>query len=276
MIREIVKDPSRLKLGGERREITVLFNDIRGFTAISEQMPPEKLSEFLNIYLTEMTDIVFQQDGLLDKYIGDAVVALFGAPVFRADHAARGVKSAIAMVRTTAKIRSTFKGTPMEELRIGVGVNSGEASVGNMGSGYRFEYTAIGDVMNLGSRLEGLNKEYGTSIIISQSTAIMLDDSFTLRELDFVRVKGKNEPVGIYQVFFCPEDDFPQDLIECYHQGLVAYCAGDWEKAKTAFSEALKLKPSDQPSQLMLARVEYLKQNPTPKEWAGIWEFQHK
>ncbi|NQS96986.1 MAG: adenylate/guanylate cyclase domain-containing protein [candidate division Zixibacteria bacterium] len=275
VIKEIIADPGRLKLGGERREITVLFSDIRDFTAISEKMPPVQLSEFLNAYLTEMTNIVFNQDGLLDKYIGDAVVAFFGAPVYRKDHAVRAANSALEMISAMKNIRRKFQGTPMEDLRIGVGVNSGVASVGNMGSEYRFEYTAIGDTMNLGSRLEGLNKVYGTSIIVSQAAAIMLEENFTMRELDFVQVKGKSEPVGIYQLID-PQDDFPGEFIEAYHQGLIAYCAGDWDEAEKRFSGVLKGLPSDRPAALMLERVEYLRENPPDKNWAGLWKFEKK
>ena len=275
VIKEILEDPARLKLGGERRELTVLFSDIRDFTSISEKMRPEELSAFLNVHLTEMTNIVFRYGGLLDKYIGDAVVALFGVPVARGDHALRGARAALAMVKAVKRIRQQFSGTPMEDLRIGVGVNSGIASVGNMGSDYRFEYTAIGDEMNLGSRLEDLNKFYGTSIIISGSTAKMLGDSFIIRELDFVQVKGKSEPVGIYQLID-PEDGFPEELIEIYRRGLVAYCAKDWHKAEREFKAVLKQYPSDEPAKLMLQRVEFLRRNPPADDWPGVRIFDNK
>jgi adenylate cyclase len=275
VIREILADPSKLKLGGERREVTILFNDIRDFTSISEKIQPEQLSEFLNIHLTEMTNIVFHNGGLLDKYIGDAVVALFGAPVARVDHAKMGAKTALEMVRVVKRIRDQFQGTPMENLRIGVGVNTGIVSVGNMGSSYRFNYTAIGDEMNLGARLEGLNKLYGTNIIVSQSTVKFLDDSFILRELDFVQVKGKSEPVGIYQLFDA-EEDLQQEVIELYHQGLIAYCGCDWEMAASKFHQVLKLSANDKPSKLMLDRVLYLKDHPPGKYWSGVWKIESK
>ena len=275
VIREIIENPSKLKLGGERREITILFSDIRGFTSMSEKMSPENLATFLNVYLTEMTNIVFRYGGLLDKYIGDAVVSLFGVPVFREDHASRGAKAAIEMIQAVKKIRTRFKNSPMENLKIGVGVNSGFCSVGNMGSDYRFEYTAIGDEMNLGSRLEGLNKFYGTSIVISSATAKNLDYSFKRRELDFVQVKGKTEPVGIWELM-PPETNFPEESIIDYQRGLISYVAQDWTEAAKNFRIVLEKIPADKPSQIMLKRIEILKENPPQRDWGGVWIFDAK
>ena len=275
VIKEIVANPAKLKLGGERREVTVLFSDIRDFTSISELMRPEELAEFLNVHLTAMTDIVFKYGGLLDKYIGDAVVAIFGAPVAREGHAEMAAAAAIEMIRKVDEIRSRFDGTPMENLRIGVGVNTGTVSVGNMGSNYRFEYTAIGDEMNLGSRLEGLNKVYGTKVIISQNTARKLSDKFQRRELDFVQVKGKREPVGIYELID-PEKGVEAEAIEAYQRGLMGYCAGHWKYAEEGFNDALKSAPTDKPSMIMLDRIEILKKHPPGDDWVGVWKYDSK
>ena len=275
VIKEITANPSKLKLGGERREITVVFSDIRDFTSISELMKPEKLAEFLNVHLTAMTDIVFKYGGLLDKYIGDAVVAIFGAPVQRENHAEMAAEAAIEMIRKVAEIRSHFTGTPMENLTIGIGINTGTVSVGNMGSDYRFEYTAIGDEMNLGSRLEGLNKVYGTKVIISQNTARQLSAGFRLRELDFVQVKGKREPVGIYELID-PAIALKEDFIGAYQRGLTAYCAGQWEDAETGFREVLACEPADNPSRIMLDRIKVLKENPPGDDWIGVWKYESK
>jgi adenylate cyclase len=275
IIKEILEDPSRLKLGGERRELTVLFCDIRDFTAMSERMRPEDLSTFLNVHLTEMTNIIFHNGGLLDKYIGDAVVALFGVPVAKEDHAVRGAQTAIDMVRAVKRIRTQFWGTPMENLRVGVGVNSGIASVGNMGSEFRFEYTAIGDEMNLGARLEGLNKYYGTTIIISASTAQKLGEDFIFRELDFVQVKGKSEPVGIYELLD-PEDNFPLPLIKIYQQGLIAYCSQNWDIAEENFKTVLNELPKDKPSILMLEKIAHYRYHPPAANWRGVSVLEHK
>ena len=275
VIREIIENPAKLKLGGERRELTILFSDIRDFTTISEKMAPENLSKFLNVYLTEMTNIVFQHGGLLDKYIGDAVVSLFGVPVFRKDHAVRGAKAAIDMIQAVEKIKVKFKNTPMEDLSIGVGVNSGICSVGNMGSDFRFEYTAIGDEMNLGSRLEGLNKFYGTKIIIASATAKELDQSYKKRELDFVQVKGKSEPVGIWELM-PPDTVFPEEAIVYYQRGLISYVAQDWNSSAEMFEKVAQIVPSDKPAQIMLKRIIYLRDNPPEKDWAGVWIFDAK
>lgn len=275
VIKEITANPSKLKLGGERREVTVVFSDIRDFTSISELMKPEELAEFLNVHLTAMTDIVFKYGGLLDKYIGDAVVAIFGAPVQRDNHAEMAATAAIEMIRKVAEIRTQFAGTPMENLTIGVGVNTGTVSVGNMGSAYRFEYTAIGDEMNLGSRLEGLNKVYGTRIIISQSTARKLNADFRVRELDFVQVKGKRDPVGICELID-PAIELNQGFISAYQRGLMAYCGGQWDDAERGFNEALVCDPEDKPCSIMLGRIKVLKENPPGGDWVGVWKYESK
>ena len=275
VVKEILDDRSKLKLGGERRELSFLFNDIRNFTTISEQMKPEILATFLNVHLTEMTNIVFRQGGLLDKYIGDAVVALFGAPIPKEDHAMRASRAALEMIRAVKIIRVRFKDTPMEDLRIGVGVNSGEAAVGNMGSDFRFEYTAIGDAMNLGARLEGLTKYYGVPIILAETTVQELDDTFIVRQLDLVKVKGKLEAVGIYQLID-PDDDFPPEAIDLYLTGLKAYIEMKWDEAESLFNRVLAMQNGDEPALLMLKRIEYLRTNPPSSDWNGAYEFDKK
>ena len=200
VINEMLKDPSKLKLGGDKKDLSVLFSDIRGFTTVSEKLSPEELVHLLNEYLTAMTDIVFEYEGLLDKYMGDAIMAVYGAPLDQPDHALRACRTALKMRVVLERLQKkwTEEGRPV--LNIGVGINSGDMVVGNMGSEMRFDYTVMGDSVNLGSRLEGINKEYGTGIVISEFTYERVKDTLLCRELDWVRVKGKKLPVKIYEL----------------------------------------------------------------------------
>jgi len=200
VVNEILKDPSKLKLGGEKKNLSVLLSDIRGFTNVSERLTPEELVQLLNEYLTAMTDIVFKYEGLLDKYMGDAIMAVYGAPLPQPDHAIRACLTALDMIAELKQLQKKWEAEGRPVLNIGVGINSGEMVVGNMGSQMRFDYTVMGDNVNLGSRLEGLNKEYGTNIIISEFTAAVVRDELLCRELDAVRVKGKQLPVKIYEL----------------------------------------------------------------------------
>ena len=200
VIKELISDPANLKLGGQRKELSILFSDIRGFTSISEKMSPEQLTDFLGAYLSRMTNVVLEHRGVVDKYIGDAVMAFWGAPVPEKNHAQQAVSAALAMSVELKKLNeeNVKKGWP--EIKIGIGINSGEVVVGNMGSEKRFDYTVIGDNVNLASRLEGLNKTYGTQILISEATAEQVKDKVEFKELGLVQVKGREEVVKIFEV----------------------------------------------------------------------------
>lgn len=200
VIKEILKDVKKLKLGGQKRQMTILFSDIRSFTTISENMKPENLVGFLNQYLTRMTNIILKGEGVLDKFIGDAIMAFWGAPLDQPMHARQACETALAMMEELRDVQKEFKKNGLPEINIGIGINSGEAVVGNMGSENRFDYTAIGDNVNLASRLEGLNKEYKTNIIVSGQTYKIVKDSFELKYLDEVQVKGKKKKVKIYEL----------------------------------------------------------------------------
>ena len=191
VVQEMLKHPEQLRLGGERREITVLFTDIRGFTTMSEKLDPAALVQLLHDFLNPMSNIIINQGGTIDKYMGDAIMALFGAPLSQPDHPRLACRAALEMVASLAALNQEWAAQGRPPLRVGVGVNTGPVAVGNMGSDRLFDYTAIGDNVNLGSRLEGLNKYYGTNILISQTTAEALGNGFILRDLDLVKVKGK-------------------------------------------------------------------------------------
>jgi len=200
VVDELLKDPKKVKLGGEKKVITVLFSDIRGFTTISEGMPPEQLVVLLNEYLEAMTEIVIKYNGTLDKYIGDAIMAFWGAPIPQEDHALLCCKAAVEMISGLNRLNDKWKSEGKAPLKIGIGINSGDMVVANMGSSSRMDYTLIGDEVNTGSRLEGTNKVYGTEIIISDKTYAMVRDHVIVRELDYVRVKGKKLPVYLYEL----------------------------------------------------------------------------
>lgn len=200
VLEKILRDPASLKLGGERREITILFSDIRSFTTITETTSPEILSALLHEYFTEMTEEILATDGVLDKFIGDAVMAFWGAPLAQPDHARRAVNAALGMMRRLAKLQIRWQEKGWPYVDIGIGIHTGLATVGNMGSAKRFDYTIIGDSVNIAARLEGLNKEYKTHIIISEETKKRLDGARDARPIGEVTVKGKTVPVKIFSL----------------------------------------------------------------------------
>ena len=200
VVDELLKYPEKLKLGGEKKILTVLFSDIRGFTTLSEKLTPEELVEHLNQYLQAMTDLVFKYNGTLDKYVGDEIMAFWGAPVELENHALEACKSALEQIEVLKMMNESWKSMGKPGLEIGIGINSGDMVVGNMGSSSRMDYTLMGDNVNLGARLEGTNKIYGTSIIISEATYLLVKDHVVVRELDLIRVKGKEHPVVIYEL----------------------------------------------------------------------------
>jgi adenylate cyclase len=200
ILQHILAHPESVRLGGERRDLTILFSDIRGFTTISEASEPEVVVEMLNEYLTRMVEILLEHGGTLDKFIGDAVMGFWNAPAADPDHPRHAVECAIAMIEETARIRNRWESEGKPALRIGIGVNTGDAVVGNIGAEKVFGYTVIGDAVNLASRLEAKNKDYGTEIIISEFTLARIDSTFETVYLDEVKVKGKERAVRIYQV----------------------------------------------------------------------------
>jgi len=277
VINEMLKNPGKLKLGGDRRNLTVLFSDIRGFTTISEKMTPEELIMLLNEYLTAMTNQVFYYDGLLDKYMGDAIMAVFGAPLDQPDHARRACLTALAMMRELRRLQNKWKAEGRPIFDIGIGINSGEMVVGNMGSAMRFDYTVMGDMVNLGSRLEGANKEYGTNIIISEFTYNHVKDTICCREIDSVRVKGKTRPVRIFELLGEKKDEPGyQNLIEVFDTGLTLYREGKWDDAIAAFQDACKIKHDDFVSTMYIERCKNLKQHPPALPWDGVFVMTRK
>ena len=271
VVEEMLKDPAKLKLGGERKELTVLFSDIREFTHLSETLPPDTLTKLLNLFLTPMTDIVFKYQGTLDKYMGDAIMAFFGAPLEQNDHAENACHTALDMVAALKTLQKGWEIDGIPEISIGIGINTGPMSVGNMGSDVLFDYTVVGDHVNLGSRLENLNREYGTNIIISEYTHRYLTDTFISRELDIVRVKGRTEPVKIFELIGTEEPFHEWSTFkELFENGLRAYRSQRWDEGVREFEKALKIRPDDGPTKLYLQRCTLLQSKGSPPKWDGI------
>ncbi|MBN1382396.1 MAG: adenylate/guanylate cyclase domain-containing protein [Deltaproteobacteria bacterium] len=277
VINEMLKDPSKLKLSGDKKDLSVLFSDIRGFTSISEKLSPEELVHLLNEYLTAMTDIVFKYDGLLDKYMGDAIMAVYGAPLEQPDHALRACRTALDMVKELKKLQVKWNEEGRPTMDIGIGINSGDMVVGNMGSLMRFDYTVMGDSVNLGSRLEGTNKEYGTNIIISEFTYQAVKDVLFCRELDSVRVKGKIRPVRIYELLGDhTEAGQWREFTTLFEEALALYKAAKWDEAIAAFQMVLDVRSGDPPSILYIKRCRELKENPPAGSWDGVYTMTRK
>ena len=277
VVNEILKDPSKLKLGGDKKHLSVLFSDIRGFTSISEKLSPEELVRLLNEYLTAMTDIVFKYDGLLDKYIGDAVMAVYGAPLDQPDHALRAGRTALEMMSELQRLQARWAAEGRPYVDIGVGINTGDMVVGNMGSEMRFDYTVMGDAVNLASRLEGTNKEYGTNIIISEFTYEEIKAELYCRELDAVRVKGKNRPIRIYELLGENGDaDRFRPFVEPFEAGLQEYRGGHWDEATALFGKVLEVRPEDFPAKLYIERCEALRACPPGGDWDCVFTMTKK
>jgi adenylate cyclase len=278
VVEQMLKNPEKLRLGGEKKDLTVLFSDIRGFTSISERMTPETLVKFLNEYLTKMTDLVFKYDGLLDKYMGDAIMAIWGAPLDQQDHTQRACYTALDMVDELKVLQEKWVAEAMPKLNIGIGVNTGPMVVGNMGSERRFDYTVMGDSVNLGSRLEGLNKVYGTNIIVSEMTHERVRGEILGRELDSVRVKGKAQPVKIFELLARrPQVSSEQKArVEEFHAALADYKKRQWNRAVQAFQSIVKRHPDDGPAKLYVERCQTLEKNPPPENWDGVYTLTAK
>jgi len=278
VINSMLKDPGKLRLGGEKREISVMFSDIRGFTELSEKVDVKQLTSFLNDYLGAMTDILQSNQGTLDKYIGDAVMGFWGAPLEFPNHASLAVKTAVEMVARLDELNKEFTTKYGFTIDIGIGINSGAVSVGNFGSNKVFEYTVIGDNVNLASRLEGINKYYGTHVIISETTYSQLKpNEFLCREVDTVRVKGKHKPVKIYEVFPDNATHAPlKNSLKVFNEGLMHYYARQWEKAIAFFQTVLQSRDGDKPSLELIERCNHYLQNPPETNWDGSWEMTSK
>ena len=277
IVERVAQNPQLLRLGGESRELTVLFSDIRRFSAIAEALSPEALVYLLNEYFTIMTRVVFHHNGLLDKYLGDGIMAVYGAPLDDPDHAFRACCSALEMIGELEALQARWASRGLPSLDIGIGINTANMVVGNMGSELRFDYTVMGDGVNLASRLEGANKEYGTHIIISESTWAQVRDRIATRELDIIRAQGKAQPTRIFEVLgMSPLAPEHAAMLGAFEVALRAYRAQQWEDAIQAFQQVLAVVPGDPPSQLYIERCKTFVTALPPPDWDGVYIMQTK
>ncbi len=266
-------------LGGQLTMATVLFSDIRNFTAMAERIGPQDTVSMLNDYFTEMVDIIFNHGGILDKYIGDAMLAVFGAPFSTGRDADQATRAAVNMLVSLREFNSRRVETRIPAIHIGVGINSDEVLVGNVGSPKRMDYTVIGDGVNLAARLESATKYYGSSILISEFTLQSLTDTYILREVDLIVVKGKTKPVAIYEVLdFHDSSTFPhlEEAIGHFHEGLLLYRAGSWHQAMCHFERALAIHPEDRLPAIYLERCRQLLAEPPRTCWDGVFVMREK
>jgi len=281
IVNDLLKNPEKVKLGGEKKNITVFFSDVRDFTSISEKLTPEQLSNVINRYMTMMTDTLFEHNGTLDKYIGDAMVAYWGAPVDLENHPYWAIKGAIAMIERLPIINAEFKKEGFPEFRHGIGLNTGDCSVGNMGSNQIFSYTALGDSMNLGARLESLCKFYGVQLNISEFTKnaipAELQKEFKFRTLDKVKVKGKENAVTIYEVIH-PSHHLAQDqkaLVD-YEIAFANYLNKKFSDAVTILKSLHEKYPEDKTFKRMLEICDDFVQVAPPADWDGTYTHKSK
>ncbi len=278
VVTQLIKSPEKLVLGGEDRVITAFFSDVQDFTSISEKLTPKELVELLNEFLTEMTDVILDHEGTVDKFEGDAIIAFFGAPNILEDHALRACSACIDMQKKLAELRTKWGEENRPQLKMRIGLSTGSAVVDNMGSKNRMDYTMMGDTVNTAARLEGVNKTYETYTMISDSTFIPAEQGIFVRELDTVNVVGKGEPVVVYELIGYPGEIDGEliSVVERYTLGLRAYRNQIWDEAISHFSSALSLDPTDGPSQVMLDRCEDYKATPPGKDWDGAFTMVTK
>jgi adenylate cyclase len=273
IVDQMLNNPGLLKLGGEERVLTILFSDIAGFTTISESMKPTELVPFLNEYLSEMTDIIINENGTIDKYIGDAILAEYGAPIPMENHADAAVRTALVMQKRIKELNKNWSEKGLPELRSRIGINTGQVIIGNMGSDRVFDYTVIGDPVNLAARLESANKRYNTQIMISEFTYNEIDKSkFKTRLLDVIKVKGKTRAVRVYEVCGFESDPFSKedlDYYDAYNEAFSLYLSRKFNESKELFNKALLLHPNDAAAEQMLFRIKNIEEQELDQNWDG-------
>lgn len=278
VINRIMEDPGKLALGGETKVLSVCFSDVKDFSTISEKLSPHELVELLNEYLTEMTRIMMKNDGTLDKYIGDAIVSFFGAPLSYDDHAVRACRAVLQCQKRLDELRPKWAAEKKPLIEARFGINTGPMLVGNMGSHQRFDYTVMGDEVNLASRLEGTNKQYGTFLLISESTWLATNGEFEGRELDIIRVVGRTTPVRIYELidFKGGLTSAQREWLEAYNNAYGLYRKRDFENAVGAFEELVRMNKSDTASWRFVGRCRTFVNNPPDDDWDGVYSQTSK
>jgi adenylate cyclase len=279
LVDEMSRNPDLLpSLEGESREMTILFSDVRSFTTISEKLnDPKKLSALMNGFLTPLSRVIYEHNGKVDKYMGDCIMAFWGAPLPEPEHAKKAILAGLEMQRRLSELQAGFVSAYGTEIHIGVGINTGEVSVGNMGSDMRVAYTVMGDAVNLASRLEGITKQYGVGVIVGENTRNAVPD-FEYRELDLVKVKGKDKPVAIFEPVGQKGavDAATLEELGLYHRMLKVYREQKWEDAGNMLKELLARSPECKLYHVYEERVAYFRDHPPGADWDGVFVFQTK
>lgn len=278
LVDEMSKNPEQVvSMEGESREMTILFSDVRGFTTISEGLDPRELSLLMNAFLSPLSAVINKHQGKVDKYMGDCIMAFWGAPKPEPDHARNAILAGIEMQKKLIELQPEFKARGWPEIHIGVGINTGKVSVGNMGSEVRVAYTVMGDAVNLASRLEGITKQYGVGVMVGEHTRAAAPD-FVYRELDHVRVKGKTEPVAIYEPLGLKGEVAQAllDELEMYHRALKMYRSQEWDQAESQFHELQRTNSGCKLYQVYVERLVYFRNNPPGTDWDGVFDFLTK
>jgi adenylate cyclase len=277
LVEEMAKHPESVSMVGESREMTILFSDVRGFTTISEGLDPKELSLLMNEFLTPLSRVIYKHRGTIDKYMGDCIMAFWGAPLPDRDHARNAILAGIEMQATLQALQPHFKERGWPGIHVGVGINTGRVSVGNMGSEVRVAYTVMGDEVNLASRLEGITKQYGVGIIVGENTQNLVTD-FLYRELDHVRVKGKDRPVAIYEPIALVSEASKalQDEVKLFHEVRRLYRKQDWDQAELQLMNLQRMSPGTALYGKYAERVVFFRKNPPNADWDGVFDFQTK
>ena len=277
LVDEMSSDPQAFTMEGESREMSVLFTDVRNFTTIAEGLDPRQLSQLMNEFLTPLTRVIYRHRGTIDKYIGDCIMAFWGAPMQDPAHARNALVAGLEMHRVLSELAPEFSRRGWPEIRIGVGINTGRMSVGNMGSEVRVAYTVLGDAVNLASRLEGLTKQYGVGMIVGDTTKALVPDVL-YRELDRVIVKGRDEPVTIYEPLGVPGqvEQSALDESRLWSQALRQYRSRDWDMAELQLLQLMKANPSRPLYKIFLERIDIYRKSPPPEDWDGAYRFETK
>lgn len=277
LVEEMSRSPEQVSMEGESREMTILFSDVRGFTTISERLEPRELSQFMNEFLTPFSRVIYKHRGTIDKYMGDCIMAFWGAPLYSKNHARDAIMTGLEMFRVMRELQQNFKARGWPEIRIGVGINTGRVTVGNMGSELRVAYTVMGDAVNLASRLEGITKQYRVDFIVGENTREAAPD-LVYRELDLVRVKGKDKPVAIFEPIGAEGEVEPERMeeINMFHQMLRMYRKQDWDGADLHLYNLQRLYPTMRLYKTYVERIAYFRSNPPPADWDGVFVSETK
>ncbi len=277
LVEEMSKTGQQVQVGGESREMTVLFSDVRGFTTLSEGLSPNDLTKLMNAFLSPMTKVIQSQRGTIDKYMGDAIMAFWGAPLSDDEHAKHAVQAALLMIKTMYELSEDFVARGWKPIKVGIGLNTGIMNVGNMGSDFRLAYTVLGDAVNLGSRIESLTKQYGVDVMVSEFTKAAVP-GLICRDIDLVRVKGKDEPVGLVEPlgFEGEVDAQILDRLDRHHQAIAAYRKQEWATAKAAFEALSGEEPNRAIYKIYLDRIAAFESTPPGADWDGVYTHKEK